>query len=440
MNEEYENQGVNPVAIVRSCLHNTLNPLLNTFRRSEKEDSGESSLLKRVADLDMALVHYEQNLDIPDVHLNFPPFLVEAGNKCRAAGRLLSSSELGWSEKPSSDMLNQLMRLKGQWMRDIHKLTEHTRELKRGTTLQEINYWSVLRGALEKVNEALQSYEVQVLFSVLKSSNMIVSAGSFEITTGMKAKLEDVVGNVELLSGIPMNSLLASSDFATVRTIVEQIFTQLKKVKNARGYSISRTVDLVNSINKDVFNQCMAVLSSQRVFNLTYSHFSSMMNDAASVFKTWEDETVSFWQFLMELGTRRNDKASLKFQNTLVPLEERLKVIQAFRDMHERFVTILQQVLSTQEQDRDLVHQVMSAYERFRPYNVSDLSESALNEWELLMKEYNATLDQVDQSLVDTLRTRLENARSTEQMFDVFSRYNALFFRPRIQGGCVGVV
>ena len=156
------------MAIVRSCLHSTLNPLLSTFRRSEKSDSSESSLFKRVADLDMALVHYEQNLDIPEVHLTFPPFLVEAGEKCRAAGRLLSSAELGWGEKPSSELLNSLLHLKGQWMRELRKLMEHQRDPNGGTTLQEINYWSVLRGSLEQVAATLQAYEVQVLFAVVR--------------------------------------------------------------------------------------------------------------------------------------------------------------------------------------------------------------------------------------------------------------------------------
>ena len=32
--------GVNPVAIIRSCLKSTLNPLLGTFRREEKGENG----------------------------------------------------------------------------------------------------------------------------------------------------------------------------------------------------------------------------------------------------------------------------------------------------------------------------------------------------------------------------------------------------------------
>lgn len=34
---------VNPVAIIRSCLKSTLNPLLGTFRREEKGENGGRS-------------------------------------------------------------------------------------------------------------------------------------------------------------------------------------------------------------------------------------------------------------------------------------------------------------------------------------------------------------------------------------------------------------
>ena len=175
----------------------------------------------------MALVHYEQNLDIPEVRLNFPSFLIEAADKCRAAGRLLSSAELGWGEKPNSDLLNQLLPLKGQWLREIQKLTSHSRDIKQGTSLQEINYWSVLKSSLENIAKLFDSYEVQVLFSVLKTNNLIVSAGTFEVTTRLRSRLEEVTENAELMNGVPINSLLANHDFPGLASVIQQLFVPL---------------------------------------------------------------------------------------------------------------------------------------------------------------------------------------------------------------------
>ena len=108
---------------MRSYLKSTLNPLLGSLHN--RNDNSESSILKRVADLDMALVHYEQNLDIPEVHLVYTPLLTEAADRCRAAGRLLTSTELGWGEKPSSDLLNGFLSIKGQWAHEINLSVTH---------------------------------------------------------------------------------------------------------------------------------------------------------------------------------------------------------------------------------------------------------------------------------------------------------------------------
>ena len=430
--EEYNNQGVNHVAIVRSCLHSTLNPLLNTIRRSDKSDSSESSLFKRVTDLDMALVHYEQNLNIPEVHLNFPSFLVEAGDKCRAAGRVLTSAELGWGEKPSPDLLNRLLHLKGKWMSDLRKLMEHTRDPNEGTTLQEINYWNVLRGALEQVATTLQSYEVQVLFAVVRQNNL-VSGNSLEMEKAMEARLKNVAENAELLNGVPINALLTSTSLTAVHEAIVPIFPQLKKIRNCPGYPVVRIVGLVNLITKDVLNQCLSILSGQRLMDLPFEQFTQTVMEVYEVCKTWDAEKTSMWHFLRELNTRRNEKCSTHFKDSLAPLKVQMNTVESFRNAHQRYLEGLEKVAAAHEQERKLLHDLESAYSRFCEFNVSDLSQGAHEEWKALTKAYDANIEMVDQSLVNSLSAQLEGSRSTHQTFKLFGEYNVLFFRPCIQ-------
>ena len=132
-------------------------------------------------------------------------------------------------------------------------------------------------------------------------------------------------------------------------------------------------------------------------------------------------------------GNKPVNSISIRFIDLLIPLKERLEMIQAFRSNHERFLVILQQMCKTVE-DKALVNLVQSAYEPFRRVVISDLSESAASEWVYLTKEYNRVVDQVDQSIVETIRTQLSGVSSTEQMFTIFRRFTKLFFRPHIQG------
>ena len=248
------------------------------------------------------------------------------------------------------------------------------------------------------------------------------------------------MSNEEWLSGLPMNSLLACNDFSQMEIVIEKIFTQLKRVKNVKGYPVSRTVDLVNSINKDVLKQCITILNASHAMQEDYDVFSTLIGGGLSVLKQWDNQTIPFWSFLRsnsKMGPKTGNKPvnsiSIRFIDLLIPLKERLEMIQAFRSNHERFLVILQQMCKTVE-DKALVNLVQSAYEPFRRVVISDLSESAASEWVYLTKEYNRVVDQVDQSIVETIRTQLSGVSSTEQMFTIFRRFTKLFFRPHIQG------
>ena len=165
---------------MRSYLQSTLNPLFNTLKRNDFGEEGEFTFSKYVADLDTALVQYEQNLEIPNVQIVFPPFLIEAAEKCRAASSLLSSSELGWDDLPSKEMEDELKSLVNQWSASIQRLTDHSRDVKQGTVLQEVNYWIVLQNALQEVLQQMEMYESQLLFRLLQINNrfLIVNLNS----------------------------------------------------------------------------------------------------------------------------------------------------------------------------------------------------------------------------------------------------------------------
>lgn len=388
--------------------------------------------MKRVADLDIALVHYEQNIDIPEIHLVFPPFLIEAANKCRAAGHLLSSSELGWGDRISNDMKNKLMSLKKQWLDDIQRVTGHRREITQGTALREVNYWLALRNSLQSISQSLEAYEVQLLFHLLKSSNLIVSANTFDNASNLRPRLEEVSSNYEFLKEIPLNSLLTATDFPSLKTILTSLFSQLKRIKSARYYPIARLVNFVNCISSDLYKKCLSLLEKQRILSYSYNDFSILVNDITAVFKNWESESLVLWGELRELMSKRGEKGFVKFVSSFDLLKDRIRIIRDFREMHEKYLNSLQNVFSSKD-SMAISNQFATAYEPFRNYMVADLSEANIQAWTLLSEEYNRHIEQMDQHIVSILRDKLSSVHSSDQMFVVFEKYNSLFFRPRIQ-------
>lgn len=388
--------------------------------------------MKHITDLDMALVQYEQNLHIPEVHLSFPPYLVQAADECRRAGRLLSPSELGWEEKPSESFRKDLVALKTQWGREICTLVNHTRDLKSGNTIQEINYWNGMKTALESLRQQLDSYEVQLVFAVLRSINLTTSIGMFISATGFRQKLEGTAANVEFLNGLPMNRLFACTDFVSLKNVIEQIFAQLPHVRNTKAYSVARTHELMNSICKDVLKQCIAIMTPLRLMDDDYETFSAFLADCLTALDKWDEGVALLWPILKELREQRGETNSVLSVNALKPLIDHLREVSQFRYQHHRFVTVLQEMTGCI--DPSIVGQLQSAYDLLRHVNISDLNEAALKEWRFLMKDYGRCIEQVDQRLADTLRSQLSNAQSTDAMFVIFKRFSELISRPCIQG------
>jgi dynein heavy chain 1 len=52
--------------------------------------------------------------------------------------------------------------------------------------------------------------------------------------------------------------------------------------------------------------------------------------------------------------------------------------------------------------------------------------------WEQAVKKYDARIDRVESQITAILRDKLATAKNANEMFRVFSKFNALFVRPRV--------
>jgi dynein heavy chain 1 len=65
--------------------------------------------------------------------------------------------------------------------------------------------------------------------------------------------------------------------------------------------------------------------------------------------------------------------------------------------------------------------------------DVLDLSKEGRMMWESAKKQYDQKIDIVESLITARFRDRLGAAKSANEMFRVFSKFNPLFFRQRIQ-------
>lgn len=82
------------------------------------------SVEKKIAELEMGLLHLQQNIDIPEITLTFHPFVVSIVKKCNGEGRKPTPED--FSDKvEDSTFLNALQHGVNRWIREIQKVRYH---------------------------------------------------------------------------------------------------------------------------------------------------------------------------------------------------------------------------------------------------------------------------------------------------------------------------
>lgn len=82
------------------------------------------SVAKKISELEMALLHLQQNIDIPEITLIIHPTVLNMIKKCEEEGRKAKVQDFGELCEDST-FLNQLQNGVNRWIREIQKVYLH---------------------------------------------------------------------------------------------------------------------------------------------------------------------------------------------------------------------------------------------------------------------------------------------------------------------------
>ena len=390
--------------------------------------SVESSLFKRLTELDGALIQYEQNLDIPSFHIEYPSYLVTAAEECRKAGRCLTTIELGWGETPSNDLLQACRDIRNQVQKQIRQLVDHKRDITQGTTLQEVNYWSVLCSSLGNAYREIESFEIQLPLDILKSFNS-TQFGRLDNLNDLKIRLDKSEEISGVLSDIPFNTLFSCTELSKLNSEVMDVFKHLQSIISLKAYPLGRILSLVNCLNRDIVNQCCVLLNKTPLMTEPYPVFKRKISECLALFQTIYSEQTTFWNLLHEEKRKRNIQEALVFQESYQPLKARLEMVNAARSEHEQYLALIKTI----SDDPHQLEIVENAYQLLQKTEVTDTSKKALDEWSNAVKEYNSTISKVDKHQAAIIKGLFDKVKSKDQMIPLYERFVCLRFRPTIR-------
>ena len=443
-------------------LHLALGPYFDAYTRSQETVSGVKSRAdpesksgvpgtkKKIAELELSLLHLHQNIEIPALRLSNHEIVQQALEKAEEYGTRPSVDLIPAQALENSTVLNSVQNHVNGWIKSIQGITKMTRDPECESAAQEINFWLSLETALEGIEGQLRGEGVQLTMEVLKHAKRYQAALSFSADTGLKEAMDNVAKYNQLMRDFPLDELLSATSLQKVQEALSLNFSHLNKRLRLTPYPVIRALALVEGISGDLDRQVHTLLHGRTIMHLDYREFTALMNVADAIWKTWDENLKEFTNIARDVTRRRNEKfIPIKVRPRHLNTMERMKYIITFRRNHEQLQRTIVNVLGPKSTDGttadgtavveeigdvDAVEEVTEAYAALKDVDVLDVSSEGTDLWVQAEITYNERTSRVENSIIARLRDRLATARGANEMFRVFSKFNALLVRPKVRG------
>ena len=297
---------------------------------------------------------------------------------------------------PDSTFLNKLQSEVNGWIKEVQSITKLSRDVASGTASQEVNFWLSMEQALEAIDGQLRSDPVLLTLDVLKHAKRFHATVSFLADTGLKEATDQVHKYNVLMKDFPLNELLAATDLDRIHDALLAVFAHINKKLKLSPYPIRRALPLVEAISKDLSDQLLRVLRSQKLMYASYTAFESALGTVAAIFATWDDCIKEFTNVAREVTRKRAEKflpIKINAFHVKEGFQERIEYLRIFRKHHEQLVGMVSptkgivgapgaaEVAGLLLAGLDMEEEVRIAYDQVKNVDVLDISIEGTQIW-----------------------------------------------------------
>ena len=457
-------QAPSPFELLHSVVHSALSPYFDAFSRS-RENGGQTSRIKnegeqrtgfpgakrKLAEFELSLLQLQQNAEIPQLSLTLHPTIRSAVETASVSNQPLTTDLISQALLQDSAFQNALQGHVNNWTKSIQNITKTSRDVTSGSASQEIKFWLDMESTLAEIENQINSDGVKLTMAVLNNAKRYAATKSFETDTGLKEQTDLVQRYNQLMRDFPIDELLAAPSLEKARDAIDSIFTHLNRKLRICPYPIRRALALVEAISLDLDKQMHTLISGRALMQMPFRDFEKIMSMTHGIWQTWHEHAKEFTNVVRDIMRKRSERPiPIKINAFHVRTQDRLKYIWTFRTNHEQLHLTIQNVLSPEAGqeynentksgffeemgDVDAIQEVSEAYSALRDVDVLDISEEGTLAWDRAETVYNERTARVENSIIARLRDRLATAKNANEMFRVFSKFNALFVRPKIRG------
>ncbi|CAJ0641783.1 9986_t:CDS:2 [Entrophospora sp. SA101] len=427
---------VNPYDAIHSYIHLAVAPYFDAYVDNAKDTStigkkyddskmGIPMTKKKIAELELCLLHLQEKVAIPKTLLNIHPIVQKIVEKCKQEGTRITVNAIDPQLLNESTFLNELQAGVNDWVKEIQKVTKLTRDHSSETAAQEINFWLSMEAALDGINNNLENDQIVLTLDILRSGKRFHATVSFMADTGLKEATE---------TDFPLNELLSAPGISEIKEAIILIFGHFSRKLKLSPYPIKKALPLAEAISRDLNEQLLKVLGNRRLMYMGYEEFEKLVSGAEDVFKAWDECIKEFTNVARDVTRKRNDKfIPIKVILAHDKLQERINFVRAFRKKHEQLhqtvlklmtqpKIVLKKIVVESEKDNDIdaLEEIRLAYENVKDIDVLDVSPTGT---EILMhaeNAYNECVSRIESEIIPSLKDRLANDKDPDSLPIIF--------------------
>jgi hypothetical protein len=206
-------------------------------------------------------------------------------------------------------------------------------------------------------------------------------------------------------------------------------------------YPLDRALKLMEAISRDVRDKLLELLKPMQLLYLSYEEFDKVMKSCMDLFGDFQTQATSFTHGVHDLLKKKQQNIVTVYLEH-IPLQKRIEEIRKFRLQHFELHSVISKVLPPNKNPSEIrsseinaLDEISKAYDEIRGMDnkVLDVSNEGNAAWRQALKAYHERIEKVESRLIKELVEKLGAAKNASEMFRVFSKFNALFYRPKVR-------
>lgn len=403
---------------IRTLLTLAISPYFEyvSLRSTDSSSASLSLARKKFNELTLSLRHLQQKIHIPDLLLSATPHTKQ----------VLQDPNLEVLE--DTVFLNELTGTVNTWIRQIQSITGLTRHASDGGSIQdEVLFWKSMETALSSVQLQTSLPEVKRAIEILNGAKRFQVTLAFQNNLGLLEKLDETKVYNALLKDLPIADIVYSkeqpTDLAKFESAVVSLFNHLKRWKNLNTFPLSRMIELIELLLKEIVQHLVLVLTSLNLLALPLDRFTTLYNGSILHVLTTIDTNIKFMvNVIRELMRRRQEKFMvIKIdQLLLTALRDRLSHLANLKLKHEEILLTLSHIHEDEALGDDLATSFSKHIVALTPF---DDSKQGISLWDNNEQIYLQAYTRILTAIASSLNRRFETCETFNEYLSLFKSF-----------------